>query len=282
MAFKDREKSGFKAFGTARTFPVSVKGKSQLRIGAAIEVLEGKGRFEGLTGAFVINGYIEPPHGLGLSLMVRIMDPDGRLQAHAPPSFTPIQPIPDPDPTAAFLILLGEPDPDRPITLNRATDGQVVSANIYERLRLADIRYDLTTTADLRSQTTPRPIVGKRISTLYFYTDPAKPADVSPLQDINSVFTFFDPQGKVIGTLDANMVEGRAFKTELSEAPSPIFRLTGFGPFTSGTGQFADASGMMSINGVLSLFPHAVSRLYVLRIEDSDGKFQNVVNSLRS
>jgi hypothetical protein len=282
LVFKDSLKSGFKAFGTARTFPVSVRGKNQLRVGAAIEILEGKGRFEGLTGAFVINGYIEPPHGLALNLMVRIIDPKGTLQAHAPPPFTPIQPIPDPDPSAAFLVFLGEPDPERPITLNRSPDGRVVSANIYERLRLANVLFDLTTPVDLRSQTTQGPIVGTRSSTLYFYTDPANPAPVSPAQDINGAFTFFDPQRRVIGTLNANMVEGRAFATELSEAPKPILRLTGFGPFISGTGQFANASGMMSINGVLSLFPRALSRLYVLRIEDSDGKFQPIVNSLRS
>jgi hypothetical protein len=282
LVFKDSLKSGFKAFGTARTFPVSVGGKSQLRVGAAIEILEGIGRFKGLTGAFVINGYIEPPHGLALNLMVRIMDPKGTLQAHAPPPFTPIQPIPDPDPNAAFLVFLGEPDPERPITLNRSTDGRVVSANINERLRLAHILFDLTTPEDLRSQTTQGPIVGTRSSTLYFYTDPAHPAPVSPLQDINSVFTFFDPQGRVTGTLNANMVEGRAFATELSEAPGPILRLTGFGPFISGTGQFENASGMMSINGVLSLFPRAVSRLYVFRMEDSDGKFQTMVKSIRT
>lgn len=282
LVFKDSLKSGFKAFGTARTFPVSVHGKNQLRVGAAIEILEGKGRFEGLTGAFVINGYIEPPHGLALSLMVRIIDPKGSLQAHAPPPFTPIKPIPDPDPSAAFLVFLGEPDPEHPITLNRSPDGRVVSANITERLRLANIHFDLDTAVDLRSQTERGPIVGTRSSTLYFYTDPANPAPVSPMQDINSVFTFFDSQRMVIGTLNANMVEGRAFATELSEAPRPILRLTGFGPFTSGTGQFANASGMMSINGVLSLFPRALSRLYVLRIEDSEGKFQTIVNSLRS
>jgi len=282
LVFKDSLKSGFKAFGTARTFPVSVRGKSQLRVGAAIEILEVKGRFEGLTGAFVINGYIEPPHGLALNLMVRIIDPKGTLQAHAPPPFTPIQPIPDPDPSAAFLVFLGEPDPERPITLNRSPDGRVVSANIYERLRLANVLFDLTTPVDLRSQTTQGPIVGTRSSTLYFYTDPANPAPVSPVQDIDGVFTFFDPQRRVIGTLNANVVEGRAFATELTETPKPILRLTGFGPFTSGTGQFANASGMMSTNGVLSIFPRAISRLYVLRIEDSDGKFQTTVNGLRS
>jgi len=282
LVFKDNLKSGFKAFGTARTFPTTVRGKSQLRVGAAIEILEGKGRFEGLTGAFVINGYIEPPNGLALNLMVRIIDPKGKLQARPGTPFVPIQPIPDPDPNAAFLVFLGEPDPERPITLNRSSDGQLISANIYERLRLANILFDLTTPEDLRSRTTAGPIVGTRSSTLYFYTDPADPAPVSPVQDVGGVFTFFDSQGKVVGTLNADMVEGRVFATELSDAPRPVLRLTGFGPFTSGTGQFKDASGMMSINGVVSLFPHAVSRLYVLRIEDSDHKFRGLVKSLQS
>ena len=174
------------------------------------------------------------------------------------------------------------PDPDRPITLNRGPGGLIVSANIHERLRLANIMFDLSTSEDLRSQTTEGPVIGTRSSTLYFYTDPGNPAPVSPMQDTNGLFTFFDPQGRLIGTLSANMVEGRAFATDLSEAPRPILRQTGFGPFIRGTGQFAKASGMMSINGVLSFFPRALSRLYVLRIEDPDGVFQSTVNNIRS
>src|SRR5262249_52531715 len=61
LTFKDAEQSGFRAFGTGRTFPAREEGKRVLRIGAVIDVLEGKGKLEGLAGAFVINGWIAPP-----------------------------------------------------------------------------------------------------------------------------------------------------------------------------------------------------------------------------
>jgi hypothetical protein len=47
------------------------------------------------------------------------------------------------------------------------------------------------------------------------------------------------------------------------------------GKLTQGTGIFAGAKGMMSMNGVISVYPPTLSNLYVLRFEDSDGRFQN-------
>jgi hypothetical protein len=48
MTFKDRGRSGFRAFGTGRTFPVLVGGRPQLRLGAVIDVLEEFGPLRGL------------------------------------------------------------------------------------------------------------------------------------------------------------------------------------------------------------------------------------------
>src|SRR5207248_7737186 len=50
MQFKDADHSGFRAFGTGRTFPVLVAGRPQLRLGAVIDILEGLGRLQGLPG----------------------------------------------------------------------------------------------------------------------------------------------------------------------------------------------------------------------------------------
>src|SRR6476619_8616740 len=72
LSFKDARNSGFRAFGAGRTFPATENGESVLRIGAVIEILEGLGEFAGMTGAFVINGYIQPPMKLALNLMVRV------------------------------------------------------------------------------------------------------------------------------------------------------------------------------------------------------------------
>jgi hypothetical protein len=51
-----------------------------------------------------------------------------------------------------------------------------------------------------------------------------------------------------------------------------------FGPFLQGTGIFAGVQGMMTMNGVVSVSPPTLSNLYVLRIEDPGGRFQDPFN----
>jgi hypothetical protein len=100
------------------------------------------------------------------------------------------------------------------------------------------------------------------------------PAGVLPVQTAGGVFRFHDLAGRSIGSVSANMVEGRAFRTYLPGAPMPVFRLGGFGPIQGGTGEFAGARGMMSVNAVVSVTPRTFSNLYVLRFEDPDGKLR--------
>jgi hypothetical protein len=270
LKFKDAGQSGFKAFGTARTFPAQEGGKSVLRIGAVIEVLEGLGEFKGLTGAFVINGYIAPPHDLALNLMVRIMDPEGRLKPHS--AITPLTQFPDPDPGAVFMYFLGEADPSKPVKLNVTPDGRILGSEVFEKLRLVHFDFDIASASGPRSRTREGPIVGEVSATLHF--NPLSPTAVSPIQTTGGVFTFFDRDRKAIGTVNANMVEGRAMKTELAGAPMPVFRFAGFGPILGGSGFFDGADGMMSMNSAISVFPRTLSNLYIFRFYDPTGKYR--------
>lgn len=270
LTFKDARQSGFKAFGTARTFPAQEGGKSVLRIGAAIEILEGLGEFKGLTGAFVINGYIAPPHDLALNLMVRIMDPEGRLKPHS--AIAPLTEFPDPDPSAVFMYFLGEADPSKPVKLNVTPDGRILGSEVYEKLRLVHIDFDVASDSGPRSRTKEGPIVGEVSATLHF--NPLSPTAVSPIQTTRGVFTFFGRDRRTIGTVNANMVEGRAMKTELAGAPMPVFRFAGFGPILGGSGFFDGADGMMSMNSAISVFPRTLSNLYIFRFYDPTGKYR--------
>ena len=268
LSFHDRDHNGLKGFGTGRTFPVTEGGQRRLRIGAVIDVLEGSGKFQGLAGTLVVNGYIEPPNGLALNIVVRLMDPTGRLTAHS--ALSPIQDVPDPDPDAVFMYFLGETDPDKPVQLNIAPDGQILGSNVYERLRLVDIGFDLNPSKGLQSRTTEGPIVGSVSAKLHF--NPLDPRPVAPIQTTNGVFHFFDSHGHSLGEVTANMVEGRAMRTELEGAPAPVFRFGGFGPILGGTGQFNHADGMMSMNSAISVFPRTLSNLYILRFYDPERK----------
>jgi hypothetical protein len=269
LSFKDPDNSGFHAFGAGRTFPATENGQSVLRIGAVIEILEGLGAFAGMTGAFVINGYIQPPLKLALNLMVRVMDPQKKLQAHGPLAL--LRPVPDPDPNATFMFFLGETDTSKPVKLNVSPDGQILGSEVYERLRLVRLDFDLTSGGP-RSRMVEGPIVGEVSATLHF--NPLAPTTVSPIQTTNGVFTFYDHDGNSLGTLLSNMVEGRAMRTPLEGAPMPVFRFAGFGPILGGTGFFDQADGMMSMNSAISVFPRTLSNLYIFRFYDPQARFR--------
>lgn len=277
LSFRDRRASSVRMFGTGRTFPVMVDGRPALKIGAVVDILVGAGDLAGLPNdtfpgaTLVINGFIRPPDDLVLSLTLRVMDPTGRLQAgeHA----LPLVPSPAlPDPGAVFMFLLGEVDPQRPVRLLFGPEGRPIGAQLVENLRLVRFTDGIETSGRLQSRTHFGPIVGTFSTMLYFdFQDPGR---VIPFQTMGGVFSFHDQQGRSLGSLFANMVEGRAFRTSLPGAPMPVFRMGGFGPIKGGTGVLADATGMTSLNAVVSMFPRAHSNLHIFRIEDPDGRLR--------
>jgi hypothetical protein len=266
--FDDPEQSGFHGFGAGRTFPTRVDNQLQLRIAAVVEILEGFGRLKNHKGNVVVNGYISPPNGLALNLMVRVMDPSEDLLLRNEPD--PIVPMPLTDPEATFFVFMGERDPDNPITLNTTPDGKVLGAKVHERLRLVHVSFEVD--GNLESYTTEGPIVGNLSFLLDFNLfDPSVPF---PFRTHQGKFSFFDSRRNPIGTLEADIVEGRSFRTELEGAPLSIFRMVGFGPFLRGSGEFANADGMLSLNGAISVFPRSPRLFYVLRFHDPAGKLR--------
>ena len=277
LDFQDAARSGIRAFGCGRTFPGTAGGQPVLYLGAVIDVLEGLGALAGLPDAtfpgatMVINGFIQPQQGnLRLNLLIRVMDPQGKLKATGP--LAPLQPIPDPDPTAVFMYFLGEPDPSRPVQLITGPDGQPIGSHVFEKLRLIRIAFNVGGAQDMHSVSQEGPVVGTVGAVLHF--TPLNPQPIQPIQTTDGVFTFVDLEGRQLGTVQANMVEGRAFRTNLPGAPMPVFRFGGFGPLLGGTGEFANATGMMSMNSAISVFPRTLSNLYALRIEDPTGSLR--------
>ncbi len=268
--FLDSEKSGFHGFGAGRTFPVIEEGQPHLRIGAVVEILEGFGRFRGLQGNVVVNGYITPPSGLDLHILLRLVDPERRLKARSTPA--PLRPFPAPDPGATFLMFLGEADPDNPITLNMTPQGRVLGATVFERLRLVYSNFQAPADGNLATRTEEGAIAGSlRFDLKVDSQDPRVPV---PFTTSNAVFTFFDRRRKTVGTLNADIIEGRGFATDLPGAPQPVLRMVGFGPFQNGTGPFAGVSGMLSVNGCISIPARRPSLSYSFRIADPAGAFR--------
>jgi len=269
LQFKDAAQSGVHAFGTGRTFPARENGQSVLRIGAIIEVLEGLGNFQGLTGAMVINGYLTPPHGLALNLVIRLIDPENKLLLKGP--VPPLQPVPDPDPNAVFMFFTGEGNPASPPKPKLGPDGRPIATEINELLRLVHIGFD---PSGPLSKTEAGPVVGVMTATMY--ANPMDPRQVSPIYTTDGLFTFFDKDNKPIGTINASMFEGRAMRTEFPGTVTPPFRIVGFGPIEGGTGYFQGAEGMLTINSIITILPQAASSLYVFRFYDPEGRFRDL------
>jgi hypothetical protein len=269
LRFRDADGSGFRGFGTGRTFPASVRGERRLRIGAVIDVLEGFGSLEGLPGTICVNGYIEPPHGLALNLMARFVDPEGRLRTRTPGA---VHGDANPDPDALFLAFLGEPDPDRPTRLVQGADGEMLGAEVRELLR--PVRTGFGLDGRISSETRTGPVAGTVSGRLLFNPLRARPGSPVPFGTRGGVFTVHGRNGEPIGSIEADIQEGRGFPTELPGAPMPIFRFGGFGPVLGGDGLFAGAEGMMTLNAAISVFPRTLSNLYVFRLSDPSGRLR--------
>jgi hypothetical protein len=275
FVFDDAGKNRFHGFGAGRTWPVVEAGEQRLRLGACGNIMQGFGVFEGIQGSYVINGYIQPPTALFLQMVFRIVDPSGRLITES--ELKPLDPIsPNPISGSTYLNFLGEPDPEHPVQQSFAPDGTMIGATVHELLRVVHLDFDMGRDNDgLRTRQSTGRIVARLKTTLRFNPFSAPGTPLSPIswQTSDTNITFVDSGGNEIGTVQANIDEGRAFQTELPGAPMTTFRLVGFGQVRGGTGQFAGADGLLSVNSGISVMPAALSNLYVLRLVDPDGRY---------
>jgi len=270
--FDDAAGSGVHGFGSGRTFPNFPYGLS-LNIGAVIDVLEGFGAMEGHQGLMVVNGVITPPNDLALNIMQRIIDPSGDLLTDGP--LAPIDPQPFPDPGATFMMLLGEPDPERPSRLLYGANGEISGIEMYERLRLVDLDFDVLPREGPRSQVKVGEVVGQAGGTWRFPSGlaPRKASIPIPVQT-HGGFLQLGRRRMRFGSVQADLVEGRGFPTVVPGAPTLLYRIGGFGPIQGGSGEFEGASGLVSMNSLVSLSPLTFSNMYIFRFEDAAGELR--------
>jgi hypothetical protein len=261
--------SGFKAIAGGRFFPA---GQLAVWIGGCVDIVEGLGQLQGFTGNLAIDGFTLPPASFMNSFLFRFVDPEGKLQA------ADLPPVRDPEPStvdysdSALIPLLADLDLGSTVDVEPLPDSSRKRIHLVERLRLADTNFDVAPGV-LKTKVVAGEVVGSRRTTLIF--DPDDPNDTIPAFSEGSEFTFWAGGGQPIGTLDADLFEARAFRTPLPGFARPYFRLVGFGPYTSGTGQFIDPEGMLVVNGALSLDPPAWSAMYLLRFRDPLNRFQS-------
>lgn len=278
FSFGDGE-DGFRGFGTGRTFPTVVNGQNQLLAGAIGTTLEGFGRFWGLDGTYVFNGVITPENEFRGNVAVRILDPKGKFRPSG--TLRPPQRGPDLDTGITYIVLRGnKKDASVKSEYDFAPDGSVRGLLTPAEMRAARYRCAKDGRAGIRSKLTIGPVVGNLRAVIYFdLLAPPGTAYVPAPFTTNELYQFVDSEGKTVGTIKADVVEGESFGVRLPAAPGqPAIRFAGYGGILEGTGAFEGIQGMLSVNSAIGIAPHALSLMHIFRIIDPDGKYSAAVD----
>ncbi len=264
---------GFTAYGIGRTFPISFSGRPQLLAGVVGDLRQGKGRFCGLAGTFVLTGTLTPELGFLGNVTCRVVDPEGRIRTEG--ELPELLPVAEPNPDFTFVVLRGEKR-DRSVktTYGPPPDAERVSLITPSQMRA--MRFGVTREGGegLRTSSRVHQVVGTMEADVSFnlLAPPGTPDSPVPFTT-DEIYTFVGRDGKTIGTVTARVIEGISFDLKFPTAPGqPGVRFAGFGPVTGGTGAFADAQGILTVNSLIGIAPHALSLLHVLNLVDPEGR----------
>jgi hypothetical protein len=271
-------RDGFRGFGSGATYPIFINGRRQLMAGAVGSILEGFGKFEGHEGTYTYCGSLSQYQGFTGNLVCRVIDPERDLRTEL--SLSPLRSFADPEPGITYVIIRGQKkDRYQKTEYNIAPSGDIRGLNVAQQLRLVHIDAAAPTRRGLQTVMNSGPVVGGMTARILFNLLHPGAAGTAlspiPFQSYNE-YTFLDLDGHSIGTIVADGGEGRTFNMKLAGAPGQAaLRFGGFGPLVKGTGHFAGITGMMTDNSVVGVAPHALSTLYVLRINDPEGKYRD-------
>jgi len=267
---------GFSGFGTGRTFPATVDGENYLLAGAVGTTLEGTGRFRGVEGTYVFNGVITPENQFRGNVAVRLLDPGREFRPTG--ALPPLRRGGDLDPGATYVVLRGQKrDASVESEYDFGPDGRVRGLLTPAEMRVARYRSALQGREGIHSQLNLGEAVGNLRAVIYFdLAAPPGTAYAPAPFTTNELYRFKDDDGREVGTIKADVVEGESFGMRLRGAPGqPAIRFAGYGPINEGTGAFEGVRGMLSVNSAIGISPHALSLMHVFRIIDPDGRYRS-------
>lgn len=258
MTFQDRRQGGLRFFGTGRTFPITVNGRSRLLFAGTATVLEGVGGLQGVRGTLLVSGELTPG-GISMTIVGRL-DPDGPLPLSDPPGMMEVSPVAGAGPrstTDAVFVFAGE------------------GTGFEERLRSLRIGNDLGTTGQLRSLIRTGEAAGSAAGALTFDTTDRRCG--VRLGDSRRVLTFTDGAGRAVASIAAASLEGTAFRDTRTGAA--VQHVVAAGPVTDGTGALTGAAGVLAFDTIVG-GGGTSSTLYVLRLADPAGRFRAASNEV--
>ncbi len=275
--------TGFRSFGTGRTFPFFAGGGTKLVACAIGNVTEGFGQFRGHEGNFTMCGEISADRGFTGHIMIRLLDSQNELRTAG--NLPPIQPTTDPASGVTFITYLGQKSKsaDQENSYSIDPSGQVRGLNIPVDIRRVVTGCALNNGNGFRAlNLTPGEVIAREIGFGKGSIPNAPPTGtaLNPFQfEGCSEYLFKDHDGHVVGSLVVNVLEGRRFDVRLPAAPQePGLRFGFFGNIVVGKGIFSGVQGILygASGSVFHMPPddQVISNWYVARIFDPDGRFR--------
>lgn len=270
-------RDGFHGFGTGVTYPRADE-PDEVLVGAVGDIREGFGKFAGLQGTYTYCGTLSAERGFLGNLMCRVVDPDGLLSGES--DLTTVTAREDPEPKATYLLFRGQKrDREQRTGYRFGPAGDVTGLNVEQQLRVIQLDSGENERGELRSTMSVGPVMGRMTAEISFNVfDPGAPGTGRapiPFKSYNR-YEFNDFAGRVTGGFDADGSEGRTFNLTLKAAPRQrALRFGGFGSIVKSSGQLVGLQGLMTDNSVVGIAPHAISTLYVIRVDDPEGRFRS-------
>lgn len=267
----DGTKDGFRGYGLGRTFPVTAGGAPQTFAGAVGTLLDGCGRFQGLEGTFVLAGALTADLGFRGAITCRAVDAKGRVRSGR--DVPHVSPMTDQPGGATVIVVRGEKK-DRTVKTAygpppNATQVSLVTPSL---MRSVDLGFGARESGGVHTAARLGPVVGEFTATVYFDVSAPPGTAAAPVPfTTDELYTFRDAEGAPVGTVTARVEEGHSFGLQFPGAPGqPAVRFGGVGPVLGGTGRFAGARGLLAVNSLIGISPHALSLIHLMYLVGLD------------
>jgi hypothetical protein len=266
---------GFRGFGTGKTYPSTTGQRSQLLVTAIGTLVEGYGKFKGLGECtYVYCGTLDPDRGFTGNLMIRVMDPQGRIRTTG--SLPELKRGPEIEPGVTYVLLRGQAAPSDLVAPRLGPGGQFLGLKVEQGVTMLSLDSSYSGRRGLQSVTRMGPSIGKLSGDIVF--DPSAPGgtvrDPIPFTTADRV-TFYDRTGRSVGNFLGDLVDGRVFNLDVPKGSGQkAIRFGGTGPLQDGVGVFEGIGGLMTDNSVVMFTPHVSASVYVLRINDAERKYR--------
>lgn len=256
---------GFRGLGVGRSFPVTTDGVPRLLAGAVGNLVTGSGLFHDRQVSFALCGTLTPDLGFEGLITCRAVDPTGDFRGDDDPP--EIDDVGGADRSSAFIVMRGEKK-DRTVRTEFGPKPAADLDSLVTPSQMRTVLYGARTNGAMRAYESVGPVIARMTADVHFNLSapPGTAAAPGPFTT-SEVYEFVDRRGNPVGVINAGVVEGISFGLQFPAAPGqPGVRFTGYGPITGGTGPFAGAQGLLTVNSVIGIAPHALSLTHVLHL----------------